>query len=238
MTDVNRKEMIAEGKAKKIYATDDPELLIFYFKDDATAFNAQKRGTIAAKGELNRRISARLFRVLEERGIRTHFVAEYGEREMIVRRLEIVPVETVVRNIVAGSLASRTGLAEGTELSRPIVEYYYKSDELGDPMINSEHAVVFGWATEAELDQIHRQALAVNDVLRPFFAERGIVLVDFKLEFGRDSSGDIVLGDEICPDTCRLWDAETHRKLDKDRFRRDLGGVEEAYQEIARRVAG
>ncbi|RMD84568.1 MAG: phosphoribosylaminoimidazolesuccinocarboxamide synthase [Candidatus Dadabacteria bacterium] len=233
-----KKELIAEGKAKKIYSTDDPDLLIFYFKDDATAFNAQKRGTITAKGELNRQISARLFRLLEEKGIRTHFVSELGAREMVVRKLEIVPVETVVRNIIAGSLASRTGRPEGEELSRPIVEYYYKSDELGDPMINSEHAIVFGWATEGELDEIHRQALAVNDVLRPFFAERGILLVDFKLEFGRDATGKIVLGDEICPDTCRLWDAETHRKLDKDRFRRDLGGVEEAYQEIARRVAG
>ncbi|RMD82852.1 MAG: phosphoribosylaminoimidazolesuccinocarboxamide synthase [Candidatus Dadabacteria bacterium] len=238
MVGVEKREQIAEGKAKKIFATSDPKLLIFYFKDDATAFNAQKRGTIASKGRLNRAISARLFRLLEERGVPTHFVEEIGEREMLVRRLDIIPVETVVRNVVAGSLQKRTGRPEGEELPRPIVEYYYKSDELGDPMINEDHATVFGWAEASELEEIRRLALAVNDILKSFFADRGIILVDFKLEFGRDAEGRIILGDEICPDTCRLWDASTRRKLDKDRFRQDLGEVEEAYQEIARRVAG
>ena len=236
MNAIERREQIAEGKAKKIYATSDPKRLIFYFKDDATAFNAQKKGTIDQKGVLNNRISARMFRLLEEHGIQTHFIEQLNEREMLVRRLEIIPVETVVRNIVAGSLQKRTGRPEGEDLARPIVEYYYKSDELGDPMINDEHAMLFGWATRAELDEIHRQALAVNDVLKPFLRERGILLVDFKLEFGRDESGRVWLGDEICPDTCRFWDAQTRKKLDKDRFRQDLGEVESAYQEIDRRV--
>ncbi len=236
MSNVDCKEMIAEGKAKKIFATSDPERLVFYFKDDATAFNAQKRGTIVSKGILNNQISERLFRLLESEGVETHFVERLGDREMLVRRLKIVPVETVVRNIVAGSLQKRSGRPEGETLAQPIVEYYYKSDELGDPMINEEHAIVFGWATVAELAEIHRQALLVNSVLVPFFKSRGILLVDFKLEFGSDSSGRVLLGDEICPDTCRLWDAETRKKLDKDRFRQDLGGVEEAYREVARRV--
>jgi phosphoribosylaminoimidazole-succinocarboxamide synthase len=231
-----RKELIAEGKAKKIYATDDPDKLIFYFKDDATAFNAQKKGSIESKGVLNNRISERFFRLLEEKGIRTHFVARLSEREMLVKRLEIIPVETVVRNIIAGSLQKRTGRPEGEELARPIVEFYYKSDELGDPMINDDHALVFGWATQTELDEIRRQARAVNAVIQPFMRERGILLVDFKLEFGRTKDGAVLLGDEICPDTCRFWDAETRKKLDKDRFRQDLDGVEEAYREIDRRV--
>jgi len=237
MTDVERRDLIGEGKAKKIYATDDPERLIFYFKDDATAFNAQKRGTIASKGVLNNRISARFFRLLEERGVRTHFLETIGEREMLVRRLDIIPVETVVRNIVAGSLAKRSGRPEGQELPRPIVEYYYKSDELGDPMINDEHAVVFGWASREELDEIHRLALTINGILRPFLLERNILLVDFKLEFGRDARGEILVGDEICPDTCRFWDARTRKKLDKDRFRFDLGDVEGAYREVAERLS-
>jgi phosphoribosylaminoimidazole-succinocarboxamide synthase len=228
--------MIAEGKAKKIYSTDDPQKLIFYFKDDATAFNAQKKGSIASKGVLNNRISERFFRLLEENGIETHFVRRLDDREMLVRRLEIIPVETVVRNIVAGSLQKRTGRPEGERLEHPIVEFYYKSDELGDPMINDDHCLVFGWATRPELDEIRRQALAINAVLQPFLRERSILLVDFKLEFGRTHDGRVILGDEICPDTCRFWDAATNQKLDKDRFRQDLGGVEEAYHEIDRRV--
>ncbi|MFP6600153.1 MAG: phosphoribosylaminoimidazolesuccinocarboxamide synthase [Deltaproteobacteria bacterium] len=230
-------DLIGEGKAKKIYATDDPTKLIFYFKDDATAFNAQKKGTIESKGELNLLISARLFRLLESEGIDTHFIEEKNEREMLVERLEIIPVETVVRNIVCGSLQKRTGHPEGEELARPIVEFYYKSDELGDPMINDDHCLVFDWATHGELEEIRHQAHAVNAVLKPFMAERGILLVDFKLEFGRTHDGRVLLGDEICPDTCRFWDSKTHKKLDKDRFRHDLGDVEGAYQEIARRVA-
>jgi len=233
---LQQKEMIAEGKAKKIYTTDDPDRLIFYFKDDATAFNAQKKGSIESKGMLNNRISERFFTLLKSKGIDNHFVERISDREMLVQRLEIIPCETVVRNIVAGSLAKRLGIEEGTEISRPLVEFYYKSDELGDPMIIDDHAVVFGWATQPELDEIKRQARAVNDILRPFLKERGILLVDFKLEFGRSKDGRVVLGDEICPDTCRFWDAATRKKLDKDRFRQDLGGVEEAYREIDRRV--
>jgi phosphoribosylaminoimidazole-succinocarboxamide synthase len=233
---IQRREQIAEGKAKKVYATNDPDRLIFYFKDDATAFNAAKRGTIESKGILNLQISARFFRLLQSRGIPNHFIEELSEREMLVRKLRIIPVETVVRNIVAGSLQKRTGRPEGEELPRPIVEYYYKSDELGDPMINDEHILVFGWATRPQLDAIHRLALATNEVLQPFLRERGILLVDFKLEFGCTSDGEVILGDEVCPDTCRFWDAATRKKLDKDRFRQDLGGVEDAYREIASRV--
>ena len=236
MSEVTLGQQIGEGKAKKIFATSDPDKLAFYFKDDATAFNAQKKGTIESKGVLNNRISSRFFRLLAEHGIPSHFIEQTSEREMLVRKLDIIPVETVVRNIVAGSLQKRTGRPEGEELPRPIVEYYYKSDELGDPMINDEHAIVFGWATRRELDEIHRLALAINDVVKPFLRERDILLVDFKLEFGRTADGTVLLGDEICPDTCRFWDAETRKKLDKDRFRQDLGDVEGAYREIDRRV--
>lgn len=232
------REMVAEGKAKKIYATSEPDKLIFYFKDDATAFNAKKRGTIASKGILNNRISQHFFRLLESNGIPTHFISEVSEREMLVQRLEIIPVETVVRNIVTGSLQKRLGRTDGEVLPRPVVEFYYKSDALDDPMINDDHAIVFGWATREELAEIRRQALAVNEVLRKFMAERGVLLVDFKLEFGRTPDGKVLLADEICPDTCRFWDAETRERLDKDRFRQDLGNVEEAYREIMKRVAG
>ena len=229
-------EMIAEGKAKKIYATDDPDKLIFYFKDDATAFNAQKKGSIESKGLLNNRISERFFKLLDTKGIPSHFIERLDDREMLVKRLQIIPVETVVRNIVTGSLQKRLARPDGEELPRPIVEFYYKSDDLGDPMINDDHALVFGWATQPELDEIRRQALAVNAVLQPFMRERDILLVDFKLEFGRTKEGKVLLGDEICPDTCRFWDATTRKKLDKDRFRQDLGDVEGAYREIDRRV--
>ena len=236
MKQPTKTEMIAEGKAKKIYATDDPDKLIFYFKDDATAFNAQKKGSIESKGVLNNRISERFFKLLDTKGIPSHFLERLSEREMLVKRLQIIPVETVVRNIVTGSLQKRLARPEGEELPRPIVEFYYKSDELGDPMINDDHALVFGWATQPELDEIRRQALAVNAVLQPFMRERDILLVDFKLEFGRTKEGKVLLGDEICPDTCRFWDATTRKKLDKDRFRQDLGDVEGAYREIDRRV--
>lgn len=236
--DITRGEQLAEGKAKRVYSTSDPNTLLFYFKDDATAFNAQKRGTIASKGILNNRISAHFFSLLRDAGLDNHFIDCPSEREMLVRKLDIIPVETVVRNRVAGSLQKRCGHPEGEELPNPIVEYYYKDDELGDPMINEEHVVTFGWATREELSEIHRQALAANRFLAPYLADRGILLVDFKLEFGRDGDGGVVLGDEICPDTCRFWDAETRKKLDKDRFRQDLGEVAEAYQEIARRVVG
>ena len=229
-------EMIYEGKAKKLYTTADPDLVIAYFKDDATAFNAKKRGTIEDKGIMNNRISELFFTLLEQSGIPTHFVRRLGDREMLCRRLEIIPAETVVRNIVAGSMAKRLGLEEGLPLKQPVVEYYYKSDPLDDPLIYAEHAVLFGWATQEELDTIHAMALKVNDVLSRFLDERGVILVDFKLEFGRHH-GKILLGDEICPDTCRFWDKATLKKLDKDRFRRDLGDVEGAYHEMLRRVS-
>ncbi|HXC51820.1 MAG TPA: phosphoribosylaminoimidazolesuccinocarboxamide synthase [Candidatus Limnocylindrales bacterium] len=237
MSAPEKTEMIAEGKAKKIYATTDPTKLIFYFKDDATAFNAQKKGTIESKGMLNQRISARLFTLLKGLGIDNHYVATLSDREMLVERLQIIPVETILRNIITGSCKKRLDRPEGEELKKPIIEFCYKSDELGDPLINDDHAIAFGWATEAELAEIRRQTLAVNALLRPFFAERGILLVDFKLEFGRTADGRVLLGDEICPDTCRFWDAATRKKLDKDRFRQDLGEVSEAYLEIDRRTA-
>ena len=228
-------EMFYEGKAKKLYSTADPDLVIAYFKDDATAFNAKKRGTIEDKGVINNRMSELFFGLLEKNGVKTHFVRRLNERDMLCKRLQIVPVETVVRNIVAGSMAKRLGREEGEDLKFPIVEYYYKSDPLDDPLIYPEHALLFGWASEDELKAIRMLALEVNDILRRFLDERGIILVDFKLEFGRHK-GEILLGDEICPDTCRFWDKTTRKKLDKDRFRRDLGDVEEAYQEMLRRV--
>jgi phosphoribosylaminoimidazole-succinocarboxamide synthase len=228
-------EMFYEGKAKKLYATSNPDLIICYFKDDATAFNAKKRGTIEDKGVINNRMSELFFGLLERNSVRTHFVRRLNDREMLCKRLEIIPVETVVRNIVAGSMAKRLGQEEGRELGFPIVEYYYKSDPLDDPLIYPEHAILFGWAIRDEVQTIRSLALKVNDVLGRFLDERGIILVDFKLEFGRHQ-GEILLGDEICPDTCRFWDKASRKKLDKDRFRRDLGEVEEAYQEMLRRV--
>jgi phosphoribosylaminoimidazole-succinocarboxamide synthase len=229
-------EMFYEGKAKKLYATSDPDLVIVYFKDDATAFNAKKRGTIEQKGVVNNRMSELFFTLLEREGIATHFVRRLNDRETLCKRLEIIPVETVVRNIVAGSMAKRLGREEGEKLPHPIVEYYYKSDALDDPLITADHVTAFGWATPDELGQINELALRVNDVLSRFLDQRGIILVDFKVEFGR-FHGRVLLGDEICPDTCRFWDKATRNKLDKDRFRRDLGGVEEAYQEMLRRVS-
>jgi phosphoribosylaminoimidazole-succinocarboxamide synthase len=233
---MEKRELIYEGKAKKLYTTDDPDLLIQYFKDDATAFNAKKRGTIEEKGILNNRMSEIFFGLVEKEGVRTHFVKRLSDREMLVKRLEIIPVETVVRNLVAGSLAKRLGLEEGRELPRPIVEYYYKSDPLDDPMIIEDHIYAFGFATEPELSKIRVMALRVNDVIRRFLDARGILLVDAKFEFGRHK-GEILLGDEICPDTCRFWDKATREKLDKDRFRRDLGNVEGAYREMMARVS-
>jgi phosphoribosylaminoimidazole-succinocarboxamide synthase len=229
-------EMFYEGKAKKLYATSDPDLTIVYFKDEATAFNAKKRGMIEAKGIVNNRMSELFFGVLEREGVRTHFVRRLNDREMLCKRLQIIPVETVVRNIVAGSMAKRLGREEGEVLPFPIVEYYYKCDALDDPLIIPEHAIAFGWATAEELQKIHELALRTNEILRRFLDPRDVILVDFKLEFGR-YHGEILLGDEICPDTCRFWDKKTREKLDKDRFRRDLGNVEQAYQEMLRRVS-
>lgn len=226
-----------EGKAKILYATQNPDQVIQYFKDDATAFNAQKRGTIVDKGVMNNAISSKIFQELEKIGVPTHFVEKISDREMLVRRLEIIPIEVVARNVIAGSLAKRMGRPEGEALKFPIVELYYKDDALGDPMINDEHVAVFHLATREELSQIRTMALKVNEFLCAFFDKLGIRLVDFKLEFGR-SGGNIFLGDEITPDGCRLWDKATNEKLDKDRFRRDLGNVEEAYQRVFDLVMG
>ncbi|GMA15747.1 phosphoribosylaminoimidazolesuccinocarboxamide synthase [Deinococcus metallilatus] len=227
-----------EGKAKKVYATENPLEYVVEYKDDATAFNGVKRAQIQGKGEINNAITAHLFPLLERAGVPTHFLEKLSDREQRVRAVTIIPVEVIVRNVAAGSFAKRLGLEEGTPLARPVVEYCYKSDALGDPLINSDTAVALGWASEADLKRIRELALKVRDFLVPYFEQRGIRLVDFKLEFGRTPDGTIVLADEISPDTCRFWDAETNEKLDKDRFRRDLGGVEDAYAEMLRRVTG
>ena len=232
---MKRLEKLYEGKAKVIYATDDPDLFIQYFKDDATAFDGKKKGIIEDKGVINNTISSRLFAFLEEKGIATHFVEKLSDREMVVKRLEIIPVEVVMRNVAAGSLSKRMGIEEGTILKRPIVELYYKSDPLGDPMINYDHIEIFDLAERDEVKEMEEVGMEVNRLLSGFFDERGITLVDFKLEFGRHK-GEVLLGDEITPDGCRLWDKETNEKMDKDRFRRDLGKIEEAYQEVARKV--
>jgi len=234
---VETREKLYEGKAKIVYATSQPGTIIQYFKDDATAFNALKRGTIVGKGVINNRMSATLFERLQRAGVPTHYLETLSDREMLCRRLDIIKIETIVRNVVAGSLAKRTGLEEGTAIRQPIVELYYKSDPLGDPMINDDHVRMLGLARPAELAWIRRMALRVNAVLKPHLARRGLLLVDFKLEFGR-AGRRLYLGDEISPDTCRLWDSRTRERLDKDRFRRDLGGVEEAYQEVYRRLVG
>jgi phosphoribosylaminoimidazole-succinocarboxamide synthase len=233
---MERREQIYEGKAKILYATDDPELLIQYFKDDASAFNRKKLGTIQGKGVMNVRISSAIFALLEDAGVPTHFVRRLSDREMLVRRLRMLQVEVVVRNLVAGSLAKRLGMEEGRPLPEPTFELYYKADLLDDPMVTEQWARIFGWVTERELALMRAHTSKVNEVLQGFFRERGIQLVDFKLEYGVASDGRILLGDEVSPDGCRLWDIGTGRKLDKDRFRRDLGGIEEAYQEVLARV--
>ncbi|TYP58518.1 phosphoribosylaminoimidazolesuccinocarboxamide synthase [Thermosediminibacter litoriperuensis] len=227
--------MVYEGKAKRVYRTDDEKLFVMEFKDDATAFNGQKRGTIRDKGELNNKISAVLFELLEKNGIKTHFVKLLSDREMLVKAVNILPLEVIVRNIAAGSMAKRLGLEEGLELKRPVLEFCYKSDELGDPMINTYHVLAMDLAAEDEIRFIEETSFRVNEILKEYLINKGIVLVDFKLEFGR-FGGEILLADEISPDTCRFWDAKTREKLDKDRFRRDLGRVEEAYKEILSRV--
>lgn len=234
-----KRRQLYEGKAKVLFEGPEPGTLVQYFKDDATAFNNKKKGTITGKGVLNNRISEYLMMRLAEISIPTHFVRRLNMREQLVREVEIIPVEVVIRNIVAGSLAKRFNMPEGTPLPRSIVEYYYKSDELDDPMVSEEHITAFGWASPTDLDEIMAMSLRVNDFLTGLFLGIGIRLVDFKLEFGRlyeDDEMRIVLADEISPDNCRLWDIHTDEKLDKDRFRRDLGGVEEAYQEVAKRL--
>ena len=229
-------EQLYEGKAKRVYATDDPELLIVDYKDDATAFHGVKKGSISGKGIINNQMSNRLMQRLEREGIPTHFVQELSERETLVKRVQIVPLEVIVRNLAAGSFSKRYGIPEGQPFNRPTIEFSYKNDELGDPLINTSHLLAIHLATEEEVETIKRYAFRVNEVLRAFWAQCGVPLVDFKLEFGRLADGTIILADEISPDTCRLWDSATGKKLDKDRFRRDLGGVEDAYAEVMRRL--
>ena len=235
---MKRLEQLYEGKAKKVFATDDPDLVIVDYKDDATAFNGAKKGTIVGKGVINNKLTNYLMQQLEKEGVPTHFVEEISDRETVVKKVTIVPLEVIIRNISAGSFAKRYGVEEGIVFKAPTVEFSYKSDPLDDPLLNHYHALALGLATQEEIDQIIAMAFKVNDVLKAFFAEVGVTLVDFKLEFGKTSDGKIVLADEISPDTCRLWDSKTGEKLDKDRFRRDMGGVEDAYQEIMRRVFG
>ena len=227
-----------EGKAKKVFATDNPEYCIVSYKDDATAFNGLKKGTILGKGAINNRVTNHLMRLLEKNGVPTHLVEELNDRETLVKKVSIVPLEVIVRNIAAGSLSKRLGLPEGVKMNSTVLEYCYKNDDLGDPMVNEYHILAMGWATREELDQIAAYSFKVNQALSDYLREAGIELIDFKLEFGKTSDGQIVLADEISPDTCRFWDITTHEKLDKDRFRRDLGGVEDAYQEILRRLLG
>lgn len=234
---MEKQQLLYEGKAKRVYATADPDLVIVDYKDDATAFNGLKKGQIQNKGVLNNKIASYFFELLAAKGIVSHYVRRLSEREMLVKKLEILKVEVVVRNIAAGSLAKRLGLEEGTSLRRPVLELYYKDDELQDPMINEYHLYALGIATEEQVRELTAAALKINEILTASLQELQLLLVDFKLEFGL-FHGSLLLGDEISPDTCRFWDAETREKLDKDRFRRDLGGVEEAYEEILRRLTG
>ena len=229
-------QQLYEGKAKKVFATDDPEKLIVEYKDDATAFNGLKKGTIQGKGVINNQMSNRLMAYLEKQGVPTHYVQEINERETIVKKVSIVPLEVIIRNISAGSFAKHYGVEEGIVFDQPTIEFSYKNDELGDPLLNRYHALALKLATAEEIDTIEKYAFKVNEVLKAFWLSASVTLVDFKLEFGRLSDGTIVLADEISPDTSRLWDVKTHEKLDKDRFRRDMGGVEEAYAEIMKRM--
>ena len=235
---MQKKQQLYEGKAKKVYATEDPDLLIVSYKDDATAFNGLKKGQIVGKGAINNRVTNYLMQRLEAEGVPTHYVEELNDRETVVRKVDIVPLEVIIRNISAGSFAKRYGVEEGIVFDRPTFETSYKNDALGDPLINDYHALALGLCTEEELDAIKAMAFKVNDVLKAFFKAVNVDLVDFKLEFGKTSDGKLVLADEISPDTCRFWDSTTHEKLDKDRFRRDLGGVEDAYAEMMKRILG
>ena len=233
---MEKKEFLYEGKAKKIYATGDPDKVIVYYKDDATAGNGEKKGTIKDKGIINNELTSYLFEMLASHGVKTHFIEKLNDREQLCWKLDIVPLEVITRNIIAGSMAKRLGLEEGTMPKKMIQEFSYKDDDLGDPLINSDHAVAIGAATEEEVAEILEVTAKINQILSDAFKKEGILLVDFKIEFGRDKDGNLLLADEITPDTCRLWDAETKKKLDKDRFRRDMGGIEEAYKEILHRI--
>ncbi|MFA5867098.1 MAG: phosphoribosylaminoimidazolesuccinocarboxamide synthase [Actinomycetota bacterium] len=236
--DVKQGEMIYEGKAKIVYATDNPALLIQHFKDSATAFDGKKKGEIKDKGVANAAISTKLFRMLEEEGVATHFEGMLNDRDMLIDNLDMIKLEAITRNIAAGSLAKRLGYEEGTPLKKPVVEFYYKRDDLGDPIITCQHVMELGLIDEPGFKYIRDLSFRINDILTGYFDSIGLKLIDMKMEFGYDQEGNIVLGDEISPDTCRFWDKETNEKLDKDRFRRDLGGVEEAYEEVLRRVTG
>ena len=235
---MEKKEQLYEGKAKKVFATDDPNLVIVDYKDDATAFNGLKKGSIAGKGVINNVMSNHMFQLLEKQGVPTHFVEQLSERETLVKKVSIVPLEVIIRNISAGSFAKRFGVEEGIVFDEPTIEFSYKNDDLGDPLMNAYHAVALKAATREEIETIKSMAFKVNEVMKQYFDSLNVILVDFKLEFGKTADGKIVLADEISPDTCRLWNKTTKEKLDKDRFRRDLGGVEEAYQEIMKRVMG
>ena len=235
---MEKKEQLYEGKAKKVFATDDPNLVIVDYKDDATAFNGLKKGSIAGKGVINNVMSNHMFQLLEKQGVPTHFVEQLSERETLVKKVSIVPLEVIIRNISAGSFAKRFGVEEGIVFDEPTIEFSYKNDDLGDPLMNAYHAVALKAATREEIETIKSMAFKVNEVMKQYFDSLNVILVDFKLEFGKTADGKIVQADEISPDTCRLWDKTTKEKLDKDRFRRDLGGVEEAYQEIMKRVMG
>lgn len=232
---MEKKEQLYEGKAKKVFATEDPDVVIVDYKDDATAFNGEKKGTIVGKGVINNRMTNHVFQLLEKEGVPTHYIKELSDRETAVKKVEIVPLEVIIRNIAAGSFSKRLGVKEGTPFKQPTIEFSYKNDELGDPLINSYFALALELATEEEIETIKKYAFKVNEVLKAYFLKADIELVDFKIEFGR-YKGEILLADEISPDTCRLWDVHTHEKLDKDRFRRDLGNVEEAYQEVFKRL--
>ncbi len=234
---MEKKDFIYEGKAKRLFTTEDPELLIVEYKDSFTAFNGVKKATMSGKGQLNNKISSKLFNYIATQGIKSHFVRQIDDIHQIVKRVSIIPIEVIVRNITTGSLCKRLGVAEGMLLPRPLIEFSYKNDALGDPLILEDHAILFGWATEEEIAKIKDISLKVNAVLKEFFAARGITLVDFKLEFGKDSNGELMLADEISPDTCRFWDSSTGDRLDKDRFRKDLGNVLDAYEEIWKRIS-
>lgn len=235
---MEKRQQLYEGKAKKVFLTDDENMLIVSYKDDATAFNGLKKGQIAGKGVVNNRMSNMLMQLLEKEGVPTHFIKELSERETLVKKVKIVPLEVIIRNVSAGSFAKRYGVEEGIPFDEPTIEFSYKCDELGDPLINSYHALALKLATKEEIETIKKYAFKINDVLKAYFLKLGVRLIDFKLEFGRLSDGTIVLADEISPDTCRFWDVKTGEKLDKDRFRRDLGGVEEAYSEMFKRTMG
>ncbi len=235
---MEKKEQLYEGKAKKVFATEDPNLVIVSYKDDATAFNGLKKGTIAGKGVVNNRMTNYMFKMLEKAGVPTHYVEELNDRETVVKKVSIVPLEVIVRNVAAGSFSKRMGVEEGSALKCPILEFSYKNDDLGDPFINDYYALALGLATKEEIDLITKYTFLINDFMVDFFKKFNIDLIDFKIEFGKTADGKIILADEISPDTCRFWDSTTHEKLDKDRFRRDMGGVEDAYSEIMKRLMG